>query len=124
MKYRGSCHCGKIAFEVDGDLTGAMACNCSIIPQKVALWFVPRQVEPTYAEADIATAPTNVIKHRFAGPALSLPRSRDPKAIKQPPLIFALKTSIWIRCRFNGLTAARCKTRAIVRHSRLCDITR
>lgn len=32
MNYTGSCHCGRIAFEVDGELagelTGAVACNC------------------------------------------------------------------------------------------------
>ncbi len=30
MQYRGSCHCGNVAFEVEGELSGAMACNCSI----------------------------------------------------------------------------------------------
>ena len=25
----GSCHCGKIAFEVDGEFPSAMVCNCS-----------------------------------------------------------------------------------------------
>lgn len=43
MIYKGSCHCGKIAFEVEGELTGAMACNCSICSRKGSLlWFVPR----------------------------------------------------------------------------------
>lgn len=28
MIYQGSCHCGKIAFEVEGEISGAMACNC------------------------------------------------------------------------------------------------
>ncbi|HPH14971.1 MAG TPA: GFA family protein, partial [Burkholderiaceae bacterium] len=28
--YKGSCHCGKIAFEVEGELTAATDCNCSI----------------------------------------------------------------------------------------------
>jgi hypothetical protein len=28
MTYKGSCHCGRIAFEVDGDLAQAMDCNC------------------------------------------------------------------------------------------------
>lgn len=43
MNYKGSCHCGNIAFEVDGELTGAMACNCSICSRKGSLlWFVPR----------------------------------------------------------------------------------
>ncbi|RUW44226.1 GFA family protein, partial [Mesorhizobium sp. M1A.F.Ca.ET.072.01.1.1] len=30
MLYKGSCHCGKVAFEVAGELGGAVRCNCSI----------------------------------------------------------------------------------------------
>jgi hypothetical protein len=29
-KYTGSCHCGKVRFEVEADLTRVNACNCSI----------------------------------------------------------------------------------------------
>lgn len=43
MIYQGSCHCGKVAFEVEGELTGVVDCNCSICIRKGALlWFVPR----------------------------------------------------------------------------------
>jgi hypothetical protein len=43
MLYQGSCHCGHIAFEVEGDLQGAIECNCSICGRLGALrWFVPR----------------------------------------------------------------------------------
>ena len=43
MKYRGSCHCGKIAFEVEGEVSQVMDCNCSICSRKGSLlWFVPR----------------------------------------------------------------------------------
>ncbi|MDM0051142.1 GFA family protein [Variovorax sp. J22R115] len=43
MKYKGSCHCGKIAFEVEGEIQGALACNCSMCQRKGSLlWFVPR----------------------------------------------------------------------------------
>ncbi|MGR4872076.1 GFA family protein [Variovorax sp. LARHSF232] len=43
MKYQGSCHCGRVKFEVEGDLTSAMSCNCSICQRKGSLlWFVPR----------------------------------------------------------------------------------
>ncbi len=42
MLYRGSCHCGNIAFEVEGDLTGVVACNCSICSRRGSLlWAVP-----------------------------------------------------------------------------------
>lgn len=44
MVYQGSCHCGQIAFEVEGELTQVMDCNCSICSKKASLlWFVPRQ---------------------------------------------------------------------------------
>lgn len=69
MKYKGSCHCGKIAFEVDGELSGAMACNCSICSRKGSLlWFVPRdKLHLLTSEKDIGeyTFNKHVIKHRF-----------------------------------------------------------
>ena len=43
MKYHGSCHCGQIAFEVEGEMPDVMPCNCSICQRKGTLmWFVPR----------------------------------------------------------------------------------
>ena len=42
-KYEGSCHCGKIRFEVKGKLEGLMRCNCSICRRRAhVLWFVPK----------------------------------------------------------------------------------
>ena len=44
MKYKGRCHCGKVSFEVEGEIKNAMACNCSICQRKGSLlWFVPRE---------------------------------------------------------------------------------
>src|SRR6185295_183741 len=41
--FRGSCHCGAVAYEVEGELDSALACNCSICQRKGSLlWFVPR----------------------------------------------------------------------------------
>ena len=69
MHYTGSCHCGNVRFTVDGELQGAMACNCSICARKGALmWFVPRdQLQLLTPEANLATYMFNkhVIKHRF-----------------------------------------------------------
>lgn len=69
MKYRGSCHCGRIAFEVEGEIGEVMSCNCSMCQRKGTLmWFVPRK---TLALAtppeDMSTYTFNqhVIKHRF-----------------------------------------------------------
>jgi hypothetical protein len=69
MKYKGSCHCGKVAIEVESELNGAMACNCSMCSRKDSLlWFVPRdKLRVLTAEEEIATYTFNkhVIKHRF-----------------------------------------------------------
>ena len=69
MKYKGSCHCGKVSFEVEGELSGAMSCNCSICSRKGALmWFVPRgQLTALTPEEDIGAYTFNkhVIRHRF-----------------------------------------------------------
>lgn len=40
---QGSCHCGQIAYEVDGDVSQVLECNCSHCSRKgYLLWFVPR----------------------------------------------------------------------------------
>lgn len=69
MKYQGSCHCGQVAFEVDGQLDDAMACNCSICQRKGSLmWFVPRdQLTLFTPESQMATYTFNkhVIQHHF-----------------------------------------------------------
>jgi hypothetical protein len=69
MKYKGSCHCGKVAFEAEGELNGAMACSCSMCSRKGSLlWFVPReQFRLLTPEESVGTYTFNkhVIKHRF-----------------------------------------------------------
>jgi len=69
MKYTGSCHCGQIAFEVEGELTQAMACNCSICSRKGSLlWFVARdKLTLLTPEASISTYTfkPHTIKHQF-----------------------------------------------------------
>jgi hypothetical protein len=67
MIYKGSCHCGKVAFEVEGEINGALACNCSICSRKGSLlWFVPREKLKSPEEAaSTYTFNKHVIKHRF-----------------------------------------------------------
>ncbi len=69
MLYKGSCHCGHIAFQVEGTLTGAMSCNCTICQRQGALrWFVPRatlQLLTPDANASTYTFNKHVIRHRF-----------------------------------------------------------
>jgi hypothetical protein len=67
--YRGSCHCGKVAFDVQGTIDSGLACNCSMCGRRGSLlWFVPRDaLTLTTPEADAATYTfhKHVIQHRF-----------------------------------------------------------
>ena len=69
MKYRGSCHCGKIAIEAEGQLDQAMECNCSICSKRGhRMWFVPRaNMRLLTPESNLATYTFNThrIKHYF-----------------------------------------------------------
>ena len=69
MKHRGSCHCGDVAFEVEGEVDSAISCNCSMCSRKGSLlWFAPReQFRLLTPEENAATYEFNkhVIKHRF-----------------------------------------------------------
>lgn len=38
IKQKGSCHCGKVKFEVELDLKEALSCNCSICQRKGTLF--------------------------------------------------------------------------------------
>ena len=69
MLYQGSCHCGRIAFEVEGDFKQAIDCNCSLCRRRGALLAaVPgdKLVLKTPAE-NISTYLFNkhAIRHRF-----------------------------------------------------------
>jgi hypothetical protein len=85
MEYKGSCHCGNVAFEVEGEIKGAMACNCSMCQRRGSLlWFVPREklrlLTPESA-ASTYTFNKHVIKHRFCPTCGLHPygEGKDPK---------------------------------------------
>jgi len=68
----GSCHCGRIAFEVDGevgDIQKVFDCNCSHCSRKgYLLWFRRRdQVHLKTPESDMSTYLFNrhAIRHHF-----------------------------------------------------------
>jgi hypothetical protein len=69
MIYQGRCHCGQIAFEVEGDIEQVMECNCSHCSRKgYLLWFAPREkLRLLTSENNLATYTFNkhVIKHHF-----------------------------------------------------------
>jgi hypothetical protein len=69
MVYTGSCHCGRIRYEVEGEVDSGLACNCSMCARRASLlWFVPReQLRLLTGEDAAATYLFNkhTIKHRF-----------------------------------------------------------
>ncbi len=86
--YRGGCHCGRVAFEVSGDLAGVSECNCSICSKKGYLhWIVPRESFRMLTPAqELATYTfnTKVARHHFCPvcgvASFYIPRS-DPDKI-------------------------------------------
>ena len=67
--HTGSCHCGKVKFEVEGEFSEAMECNCSHCSRKgYLLWFVPReQLHLQTPQDELSTYRFNrhVIDHQF-----------------------------------------------------------
>ena len=67
--YRGSCHCGRVQFEVRTELTRVSECNCSIRTRK---GYLPHMVSPDrfrllQGEEDLATYQfgTGRARHHF-----------------------------------------------------------
>jgi hypothetical protein len=85
MKYKGSCHCGRIAFEAEGEIDSGLACNCSMCSRKGSLlWFIPRdKLRLLTPESDMATYLFNkhVIQHHFCPTCGIHPfgEGKDPK---------------------------------------------
>lgn len=69
MTYQGSCHCGKVAYEVDAEISEVTACNCSICESRgYLLAFLPGdKVTIRTPESDMRyyTFNTHKIKHYF-----------------------------------------------------------
>lgn len=85
MMHKGRCHCGKVAFEVEGEIDGAISCNCSMCLRRGSLlWFVPRDQFRVLTPEDAASTYTfnkHVIQHRFCPTCGILPYGEgvDPK---------------------------------------------
>lgn len=69
MIYKGSCHCGQIAFSAEGEIGSALACNCSICSRKGSLlWFVPGDQFTLHTPKDAISTYTfnkHLINHHF-----------------------------------------------------------
>lgn len=86
MLYKGGCHCGRIAFEIEGEIQNVMECNCSICTKRgYLLWFIPREkMKLKTPEKDLSTYLFNKrhIKHRFCASCGCGPfgEATDPKS--------------------------------------------
>ncbi|MBV7536116.1 GFA family protein [Duganella sp. sic0402] len=69
MKYTGSCHCGHVQFEAEGEIDSGLSCNCSMCQRKGSLlWFIPRSALHLLTPDDHASTylfNKHVIQHRF-----------------------------------------------------------
>jgi hypothetical protein len=88
MLYKGSCHCGACQFEVEGELTGAVACNCSICSRRASLlWCVPRHsLRLLTPQEGLATYTFNrhAIAHRFCRTCGIHPYGEDVPMARTP----------------------------------------
>ena len=69
MQYRGSCHCGKVAYEVEGEINEALSCNCSVCSRRGSLlWFTSRdKMKLLRGESELTNYTFNkhLIQHLF-----------------------------------------------------------
>lgn len=69
MLHVGGCHCGRIAFEVDGEFRQAMDCNCSLCRKRGGLLaFSPRsslKLKTPVENLSTYTFNRHVIRHHF-----------------------------------------------------------
>lgn len=67
--FSGSCHCGRVAYDVEGEIDQVLDCNCSMCSKRGGLlWFVPRQaLKLKTPESDYGTYlfNTHKIAHHF-----------------------------------------------------------
>ncbi|HEV2211957.1 MAG TPA: GFA family protein [Gammaproteobacteria bacterium] len=77
MVHKGSCHCGRVRYEVDGESPEVTECNCSICQQRgYLLWFFPgEKLKLLTPESELRyyTFNTHKIRHYFCPECGSAP---------------------------------------------------
>ncbi len=85
--YHGSCHCGRVHFEIDAEITRVTRCNCSICTKKGALLLrVPPERFRLLAGEEALTRyqfNTQVAQHFFCSTCGMHPFSRPRAAPEQ-----------------------------------------
>lgn len=97
MIHHGSCHCGRIAFDLEADVTEAIDCNCSMCRRRGGLLaFFPRTaLTLTTPDADLGTYRFNKghIAHHFCPNCGVSPYSEG-----QQPKTGAMVVAVNVRC--------------------------
>jgi hypothetical protein len=110
MKYHGSCHCGRVAFEVEGEIGAVIECNCSICSKKGSLlWFVPREAvrfTTPESEANEYLFNKHAIHHRFC-PTCGI----HPYAVGKEPKQGREMAAINVRC-LEGVDPSKLEVKA------------
>jgi hypothetical protein len=82
--HAGGCHCGAVRYNVEGDLSEVIACNCSMCQKKgTLLAFVPAESFVLQAGDDHLSTYTfnkHIIQHLFCSKCgvTSFARGKDP----------------------------------------------
>lgn len=81
--YKGGCHCGKIQYEVEGDIQEVIDCNCSLCQKRGGLlWFTSGEhFKLLTPVSDVGTYTFNkhYIQHHFCGSCGIAPYSEGKK---------------------------------------------
>lgn len=108
--HQGSCHCGRIAFTLEGEIAGVIECNCSLCRRRGSLLaFFPREALTLETdEADMATYRFNTRKlaHHFC-PACGI----APFSEGDHPRTGARMAAVNVRCLQGVEPAALAITR-------------
>ena len=98
--YSGSCHCGRVRYEADADLSQVMSCNCSICRQRgTLLAFVPEDKFRLQSGADALTEyqfNKKIIHHLFCstcGVTAVRPRHAAGRRCRRSPSTSAASTA-------------------------------
>ena len=111
MTHHGSCHCGRIAFDLDGDVAEAIDCNCSMCRRRGALLaFFPRDALTLKTpEVDYATYRFNTerLAHHFCPICGIAPFSEG-----MHPKTGAMMAAVNLRC-LDGLDVSALKVKQV-----------
>jgi hypothetical protein len=93
--YQGSCHCGRVKFEVEGEIQSALSCNCSLCERRGSLlWFVPRtalRLRTPEENASTYLFNKHVIQHRFCATCGIHPYGEAPAPSGEPTAAINLR---------------------------------